>query len=202
MCELVAHGARDLRAQQVGIVPEVAQQGVAEDDDPVVVVVAGDGVALVEAVGALLAALVGDHDRHAIERLAQDVREVVQRVLDELLEVDGVVRVELQELALVGLGGEVLAREALGADHEALELGLALRVLVVRHAGHDQPDHDPGRRGAGEDDREHLEHAQRAARREALDERDDGQRQREAQHQGDGDTPPGRPAREHWIEAT
>ena len=120
--------------------PEVAQQRVAEDDDPVVVVVAGDGVALVEPVGAGLAALVGDHDRHAIERLVQQVRQVVERVAHELLEVDRVVRVELQELALVGLGGEVLAREPLGADHELLELGLALGVLVVRHPGDDQPD--------------------------------------------------------------
>jgi len=48
-------------------VPEVAQQRVAEDYDPVVVVVAGDRVALVEAVGVDLAALVGDHDRDAVE---------------------------------------------------------------------------------------------------------------------------------------
>src|SRR5215216_3740534 len=46
--QLVAHGARDLRAQLVRIVAEVAQQRVAEDDDPVRVVVARDGVAHVE----------------------------------------------------------------------------------------------------------------------------------------------------------
>ena len=51
--QLVADGARDLVAQQVGIVPEVAQQRVAEDDDPVRVVVARDRVALVEPVGAV-----------------------------------------------------------------------------------------------------------------------------------------------------
>ena len=66
--QLVAHRARHLRAQQVGVMPEVPQQRVAEDDDPVVVVVVGDGVALVEAVRAGLSALVGDDDRNAVER--------------------------------------------------------------------------------------------------------------------------------------
>ncbi len=42
----------DLVAQQVGVVAEVAAQRVAEDHDPVVGVVAGGAVALVEAVGA------------------------------------------------------------------------------------------------------------------------------------------------------
>ena len=40
--QLVAHGARDLVAQLVRVVAEVAQQRVAEDDDPVGVVVARD----------------------------------------------------------------------------------------------------------------------------------------------------------------
>ena len=50
--QLVADGDRDLVAQEVGVVPEVAAQGVAEDDDPVGDVVARGAVALVEAVGA------------------------------------------------------------------------------------------------------------------------------------------------------
>jgi len=55
----VAYGARDLCAQLVGVVAEVTQQRVAEDDDPIGVVVAGRGVALIEAVGAVAAAPYG-----------------------------------------------------------------------------------------------------------------------------------------------
>src|SRR4051794_9944136 len=49
--ELVAHGAHDLVAQRVGVMPEVAQQRVAVDHDPVGHVVAGHAVAVVEPVG-------------------------------------------------------------------------------------------------------------------------------------------------------
>ena len=66
--------------------------------------------------------------------------QVVERLAHERVEVVRVVRVELQELALVGLGGEVLARQLLRADHEALELGLVLGVLVVGELGDDQAD--------------------------------------------------------------
>src|SRR5829696_2646801 len=69
--QLVAHRARDLRAQLVRVVAEVAQQRVAEDDDPVRIVVARDGVAHVEPVCAMAAALVGDHDRDVVERAQQ-----------------------------------------------------------------------------------------------------------------------------------
>ena len=44
MRELVTHRARDLIAQHVAVVAEVAPQRVAEDHDPVVDVVAGDAV--------------------------------------------------------------------------------------------------------------------------------------------------------------
>src|SRR5205823_15118001 len=78
--ELVAHGAGHLLAQEVGVVAEVAAQGVAEDDDPVVGVVARSGVAHVQAVGAVAAALVGDDHGDVIERVAQQVGQVVERV--------------------------------------------------------------------------------------------------------------------------
>ena len=68
MGELVADRDRDLLAQQVGVVAEVAPQRVAEDDDPVGVVVAGRAVALVEAVGAVAAPLVGDRRRRRCGR--------------------------------------------------------------------------------------------------------------------------------------
>src|SRR4051812_13008350 len=124
MGQLVAHGARDLVAQQVGVVAEVAAQRVAEDDDPVVGVVARGGVADVQAVGAVAPALVGEDDRHVLEGVAQQVGQVVERVAHELLEVLVVERVELEELALAGLGGQPLAGQALGAADEALEVGL------------------------------------------------------------------------------
>ena len=76
-------------------------------------------------------AAVGDHDRDVGERLDQQVRQVVERLAHELLEVVRVVRVALEEVGLVGLGGEVVARELLGADHEALELVLVDRLAVV-----------------------------------------------------------------------
>src|SRR3954454_12747348 len=106
MGELVAHGARDLVAQQVGVVPEVPAQGVAEDDDAVGDVVAQRPVAHVQPVRAVAAALVGDDHRHVLERVAQQVGEVVEGVADELLEVLVVERVELHELPLARLGRE------------------------------------------------------------------------------------------------
>ena len=136
--QLVAHRPRDLRAQLVRVVAEVAQQRVAEDDDAVRVVVARDAVALVEAVGAVAAALVGDHDGDVLERAQQQVGEVVERLAHELLEVGRVARVELHELALVGLGGEVLAREPLAAADELLELLLVGGVGVVGQPARDR----------------------------------------------------------------
>ena len=77
--ELVADGARDLRPEQLGVVAEVAQQRVAEDHDPVVEVVLGDRVALVEAVRAPAPAAVGDDDRDVLERAVELERQVVDR---------------------------------------------------------------------------------------------------------------------------
>ena len=132
--ELVADRAGHLRAQLVRVVAEVAHERVAEDDDAVVVVVARHGVALVEAVGALPPPAVGDHDGDVVERAQEQVRQVVERLAHQLLEVVGVARVERQEVALVGLLGEVLAREALRAPHEPLELLLVGGLAVVREA--------------------------------------------------------------------
>src|SRR3954464_10775876 len=121
--ELVAHGARDLVAQQVGIVPEVAAQGVAEDDDAVGDVVAQRPVAHVQPVGAVAATLVGDDHRHVLERVAQQVGQVVEGVADELLEVLVVERVEVHELLLARLGGQPVGGQALRAHHHLLEFG-------------------------------------------------------------------------------
>src|SRR3954462_14017667 len=157
--ELVAHGARDLVAQQVGVVSEVAAQGVAVDDDAVGDVVAAGAVAVVEAVGAPAPAAVGDDDRDVVvlDEVAQQVGELVERVAHELLEVVVVVGVEVEELRLLGLGGDAVAREALGAQHDLLELLLGLGLAVVGHA---QPDHHhraEEHRRDGADDGERLD---------------------------------------------
>src|SRR5580698_4514321 len=58
MSQLVAHSLRDLFAQQVRVVAKVPADGVAEDHDAVVDVVARHRGALVEAVGATRATTV------------------------------------------------------------------------------------------------------------------------------------------------
>src|SRR5512132_3213174 len=105
MGKLVAHRSRDLIAQQLRVVAEVAPQRVAVDDDAVGHVVARGAVAVIEAVGAAPAPAVGDDDRHVVvlDEVAQQVGQLVERVAHELLEVVVVVGVEVQELGLVGL---------------------------------------------------------------------------------------------------
>jgi hypothetical protein len=125
--ELVAHRDRDLLAQHVRVVAEVAPQRVAVDDDPVRHVVARDAVAVVQPVRAGAAAVVGDHHGHvALQRALQQVGQLVERLADELLEVRVVERVERGELHLVGLRGGALPAEPLGALHDPLEVLLAL----------------------------------------------------------------------------
>src|SRR3954468_13833752 len=89
MGELVTDGARDLLAQLIRVVPEVAAQRVAEDHDAVRVIVARDPIALVEPIGVLAPALVGDHDGDVVERPDQQIGQVVEGLADELLEVVG-----------------------------------------------------------------------------------------------------------------
>src|SRR5437870_942921 len=74
--QLVAHGALDLRPQQLGIVAEIALQRVLVDDDAVWVNVAGDGAADVVAVGMVLVTAAGDDHGRALEQLAKLLREV------------------------------------------------------------------------------------------------------------------------------
>src|ERR1035438_844818 len=90
-----------MRAEQLRIVTEVAAERVAENHNPVVRVVAGGAVSLVEPVGAPAAPAVGDDDRNMGQRVAQQVRQIVERISDELLEVVVVERIELHELAFL-----------------------------------------------------------------------------------------------------
>ena len=110
--ELVAHGARDLVAQQVGVVAEVAAQRVAEDHDAVVGVVARGPVALVEAVGPARA----DRRRRSRRRRAT-ARCAAGRAgrrarLGRALRSRVVERVELHELAFLGAARRALRGRA------------------------------------------------------------------------------------------
>jgi hypothetical protein len=62
---------------------EIALEGVAVDDDPVLVPFRRDSVAEVLAVGAALEAAVGDHHRHPLQNLLELLRQGVDRVRDE-----------------------------------------------------------------------------------------------------------------------
>ncbi len=110
----MAHGALDLRAQQRGIVAEVALEGVLVDHDPVRVVVAGDRVAHVHAVGVVLAAAVRDDDRRLGEGGAEFFREFVECLHYEVIE----------------LGRRQVGRRAAG---EGLAPLLEPAELLVRH---------------------------------------------------------------------
>jgi len=87
--ELVAHGALDLRSQQLGIVAEVPFQRVLVDDDVVRIDVSGDRSADVLAVGAVLVTAAGDGHRGALEQLAEPLRQVVERLHHQLVELAG-----------------------------------------------------------------------------------------------------------------
>jgi hypothetical protein len=107
----------------------------------------------------------------------EEVGQVVERLPDELLEILGPPRVERHELALVGLGGEVLGREALRAADEHLELLLVLGLVVVRQAGRDRRDPHPEQPEAAGRDGEPLEEPHRIVGREAAEDRDDQDRE-------------------------
>ena len=138
--QLVAHRARHLVAQPLRVVAEVAQQRVAEDHDPVVEEVVGDGVALVEPVCPPLATAVVDDDRDVLQRAVKLEREVVDRRAHERLEVVLVVGVE--ELLVVLAGRVVLgvAPRLLGCEPlSALQRSGGLQVaseFLLRSAWH------------------------------------------------------------------
>src|SRR4051812_2343404 len=83
--QLVADGLGHLGLEELGIVAEVADERVAEDEDAVGEEVVGDAVALVHAVGAPAAAAVRDDDGHVLERAVRLQGEVVERRADQRL---------------------------------------------------------------------------------------------------------------------
>src|SRR5215213_4961471 len=86
MGELVTQGPLDLGGEQSAVVAEVALQGVAIDHDPVLEAVTGDAVAEVLAVGADLGAQLRDDDRDLGQNPLEFLREAIDRVDDQLLE--------------------------------------------------------------------------------------------------------------------
>ena len=84
----MAHGAPDLRLEQLRVVAEVTHQRVPEDHDPVVEVVAGRPCRPGRArTRAGVPAAVGDDDRDVLERAVELQRQLVERRADERLEV-------------------------------------------------------------------------------------------------------------------
>src|SRR5205823_8840658 len=71
VCELMPHRALDLRAQEVGVAPEVALERVLVDDDAVRIGVASHRGTDVVPVGAFLAAAIGNDDGRPLKQLAK-----------------------------------------------------------------------------------------------------------------------------------
>lgn len=87
MGELVTQGPLDLAGEQLPVVAEITFQCVAVDHDPVLIAIARDAVAEVLAVGVLFTAEIGDDDRDALENLLEFLRQGVDCVRDQRLEV-------------------------------------------------------------------------------------------------------------------
>ena len=84
--ELVAQGPLDLSGEKLAIVAEVTFEGVAVDDDPVLVAFTGDPVAVIHPVGVVLRPEIGDDHRDALQHFLELLRQSVDRVDDEGLE--------------------------------------------------------------------------------------------------------------------
>ena len=100
--------------------------------------------------------------------LLEQVRQIVQRVADELLEVVIVERIQLHELAFLRGRRQSLARQPLGAADDLFELRLGLGIAPARHAHrHERHAAHEGRRD-DHPQRDVLERSYHADRTEAL----------------------------------
>src|SRR4051794_16270740 len=138
--QLVADGLGHLGLEELGVVAEVADERVAEDEDAVGEEVAGHAVALVHAVGAPAPAAVGDHDGHVLERAVGLQGEIVEGRPDQGLEVVLVAGVEeLLALPVVVLGLRdrigVVPGQPLGPLDHPIELVLGGRVAPAAQGG-------------------------------------------------------------------
>jgi hypothetical protein len=84
--ELMAQGPLDLTGEEIAIVAEIAFERVPVDDDPVLVLLARDPVAEVLAICAYLGPEIGHHHRHPGQHLLEFVRQPVDRIDDQRLE--------------------------------------------------------------------------------------------------------------------
>ena len=168
--ELVAERSLDLGAKQVRVPAEVALERVLVEDDAVGVVVAGDGVAEVVAVGAVLGAEMRDDHGRGVEQLLELGRQVVDGVGDEDVEL-------VCAGAQAGLAGELLA-----ALDEALELGVGHGVAAAE--GDEGPGGEQARARGGADDDRHLLGARQRGRVEEQQQEADGEERGEARLDG------------------
>src|SRR5512133_757567 len=161
--QFVSDGALNLRPQKLGIVAEVALQGVLVDDDAVWVDVAGDGAADVVAVRVMLATAAGDDHRRALEQLAELLWQVVQRLHHQL--------VELGRWAVGGRQGG----ESFAAVDQPPELGLGYLLTDQRHGRPGGDEHD--RHGTDQQCQQATQSRERWGVEEQEDEADDERRQ-------------------------
>src|SRR5438132_4832765 len=87
--DLVPQCALDLGPQKFRIAPEVALDRVLVEDDPVLAIPVHDRAAVVVPVRAELGSVVGDHDRHRPEDVLELLRQAVDRVSNQLVELRG-----------------------------------------------------------------------------------------------------------------
>lgn len=91
--KLVTQGPLYLAGKQVAVMAEVTLQGVAIDDDSILVAFARDTVSKVLAVSVYVGTEIGDHDRDVREYLLELVGQPINRIGDqgfELVELRGI----------------------------------------------------------------------------------------------------------------
>ncbi len=91
--QLVAKRPLDLAGQKIPIVAEVPLKRVAIDDDPVLVAFSRNPVSEVLAVGMHLLAAIGNHDGDLRQHLLEFIRQPIDRIDDQRLELVEVRRI-------------------------------------------------------------------------------------------------------------
>jgi hypothetical protein len=91
--KLVTQGSLDLAGKQVAVVAKVTFQGVAIDDDSILVAFARDTISEVLAISMHVGTEIGDHDRDVCQHLLEFIGQAVNRIDDhrfELMKISGV----------------------------------------------------------------------------------------------------------------
>jgi hypothetical protein len=118
----------DLAGEQLAVPAEVPLEGVAVDDDPVLVAFRRHPVAKILAIGVALMAEVRDHDRHPLEDALEFLRQGVDRVGDQGFEA---VRLGLIHSDHVNQQ----PRESLHMTRKLRAVGPALAVIAIAAGG-------------------------------------------------------------------